>query len=71
LTTRLPSIKILFVAHLDQNGTADVAYTAIAVGSLDNETFEVLLLAIPLADSRGEHLARPGDPLPGARLFSF
>ena len=29
---------------------ADVAYTAIAVGSLDNETFEVLVLAIPLVD---------------------
>ncbi len=29
---------------------ADVAYTAIAVGSLDNETFDVLVLAIPLAE---------------------
>ena len=29
---------------------ADVAYTAIAVGSLDNGTFDVLVLAIPLAE---------------------
>jgi hypothetical protein len=28
----------------------DVAYTAFAVGSVDNETFSVLLLAIPLAE---------------------